>query len=62
MLVLTFFVTGDLKRAVSDYLIGVHVGAGAGATLNCVNNKLAIEVAIANLNAGLQQWLKDFFG
>ena len=42
----------DLQRAVGDHLIGVHVGRGAGAALNEVDDELVMQLARADLVAG----------
>ncbi len=42
-----------LERAVGDHLVGVHVGRGAGAALDHVDDELLVQLAGADLLAGL---------
>ena len=41
-----------LERAVGNYLVGVHVGTGAGTTLDRIDNKVLIELSIYHFLAG----------
>ena len=42
----------DLERSVGDDLVGVHVGRGAGAALDQVDDELVVQRAAADLLAG----------
>ena len=38
----------------------VHVGAGAGTTLDGIHDELAIELAVSHLDAGSPDWFEYF--
>jgi hypothetical protein len=42
----------DLERQVGDHLVGVHVGRGAGAALDDVDDELVVMGAVAQRGAG----------
>ncbi len=49
--VVALLVPHQLKRAVGDDLVGVHVGRGAGAALHHVDHELVVQRALADLLA-----------
>ncbi|MCY1516522.1 hypothetical protein D9M68_511560 [compost metagenome] len=53
VLVLTLLLAHGLEGDVGDHLVGVHVGGGAGATLDHVHHELVVEVATDQAGAGL---------
>ena len=42
----------DLQRAIGNYLVGIHVGGGAGAALDYVDHELIVQLAGRHLIAG----------
>ena len=52
-LVLAALVAHDLEGAVGDYLVGVHVGGGAGAALDHIYGEVLVVHAFADFLAGL---------
>ncbi|MNF77573.1 hypothetical protein D3C84_597230 [compost metagenome] len=53
VLVLTLLLAHGLESDVGDYLVGVHVGGGTGATLDHVHHELVVEVATDQAGTGL---------
>lgn len=53
VLVVAQRVAGLLERAVRDDLVGVHVGAGAGATLDHADHELVVQLPADDLRADL---------
>ena len=62
VVVITFFEACYFKRSICDYLVGIHVGAGASTTLDGVNCKLCIQLAITNLEASFDDWVGYVLG
>src|SRR5277367_3039237 len=46
------FTGGELVGAAGDDLVGVHVGAGAGAGLENVDDELGVELAVDDFGGG----------
>ena len=57
--VVALFVTHQLESSVGDYLVGVHVGAGARPTLNGVDDELRIEFALGHFATGRDNGITD---
>ena len=57
MLVITELMTHDLKRAVCDHLICVHISCGTCTTLDHVNREFVMVLACENLLACLRDCL-----
>jgi len=51
-IVFTGFLAHQLQGSISNDLIGIHVGAGASATLNGINHEVLIKLSVHNLLAG----------
>jgi hypothetical protein len=51
-LVLALGVAEDFQRPVGDHLVGVHVGRGAGAALDDVDDELLMPLAVDDFLAG----------
>ena len=62
ILVFAALVTHDFESAIGNYLIGIHVGGGAGAALNHVYREVIVMFAIENLAACLHYGLSLAFG
>ena len=52
VLVLAALVAEQLQRAIGDDLVGIHVGGGAGAALNHVDDELVVQFSVADFLAG----------
>ena len=59
VLVLALRVAQQLERAVGDHLVGVHVGRGAGAALDHVDDELLVQLAVDDLLARLARCRGD---
>ena len=61
VLVFAALVAENFERTVGDHLVGVHVGRGAGAPLDHVDDKLIVQLAGDDLVAGDDDGVGDFF-
>ncbi|MNY81819.1 hypothetical protein D3C86_2235890 [compost metagenome] len=52
VLVLALLMAEQFERAVGDHLVGVHVGRGAGAALNHIDDELVVQLPGNQLLAG----------
>jgi hypothetical protein len=57
--VIAFFPAHSLKRPIGDHLIGIHIGGGAGAALNDVDDKLIVKPAVQNIVAGTDDYRQN---